>query len=164
RIEGLHLRRCRCIADSDIVEVYYLIASGSLIPRATLEAVGTMAEALFIDYVDIEWGLRARRLGFRSYGVCGAKMSHDLGDEPIRFLGRALPLHSPLRHYYHFRNAVWLYRSSGLPLGWKIVDGYRLLLKYGFYCLFAKPRLQHCRMMSRGIRDGLLGRLGAFGS
>lgn len=164
QIRGLRVRRCACPSPETIVEVDYLIASGCLIPMSTLEAVGGMAEELFIDYVDIEWGLRARRLGFQSYGVCAAQMAHDLGETPVNFMGRSLPVHSALRHYYHFRNAVWLYRSSGLPLQWKCADGWRLVLKYGFYTLFGKPRLEHFRMMSRGIVDGLRGRLGPLRS
>lgn len=164
RIRGLRLTRCACEHGDDVVEVDYLIASGSLIPMATLDRIGGMSEELFIDYVDIEWGLRARRRGYLSYGACAAKMTHKLGEDPILFLGRSLPLHSPLRHYYHFRNAVWLYLHADLPLVWKCADGWRLVLKYGFYTLFAKPRLEHWQMMSRGILDGLRGRLGPFGA
>ena len=160
RVRGLRLERCRCDTPDAVVPVDYLIASGCLIPMAVLEQVGGMREDLFIDYVDIEWGLRARRLGYQSVGVCAAHMVHSLGDHPIHFLGRRLPLHSPLRHYYHFRNAILLYREAWLPLNWKLVDGWRLLLKYGFYTLFAKPRLEHLRMMSLGILHGLLGRAG----
>jgi rhamnosyltransferase len=162
QVRGLRVLRQPCPSPDTIVEVDYLIASGSLIPLSTLDVVGGMAEKLFIDYVDIEWGLRARRMGFQSYGVCAAQMAHDLGDAPVKFMGRSLPLHSPLRHYYHFRNAVWLYRNSDLPFHWKCADGWRLLLKYGFYTLFAKPRRDHLRMMSRGMLDGLAGRMGAY--
>ena len=160
RVRGLRVERCPCPTPDTIVEVDYLIASGSLIPMSTLDAVGPMAEELFIDYVDIEWGLRARRMGFQSYGVCGARMAHDLGDAPLRFLGRSLPVRSPLRHYYHFRNAAWLYRSANLPRHWKCADGWRLVMRYCFYALFARPRHEHLRMMSRGILDGIQGRLG----
>lgn len=160
QVRGLRVHRCPCETPDAVVEVDYLIASGSLIPMTTLDVVGGMADELFIDYVDIEWGLRARRLGFQSYGVCGARMSHDLGDAPISFMGRRLPVHSALRHYYHFRNAVWLYRSADLPLHWKCADGWRLLLKYGFYTLFANPRREHFLMMSQGMLDGLRGRMG----
>ena len=160
RVRGLRLERCKCTTPNSVVPVDYLIASGCLIPMAVLEQVGGMREDLFIDYVDIEWGLRARRFGYQSVGVCAAHMAHSLGDHPIHFLGRQLPLHSPLRHYYHFRNAVLLYREAWLPLNWKLVDGWRLLLKYAFYTLFAKPRWAHFRMMSLGILHGLSGRTG----
>ncbi|WP_161599862.1 glycosyltransferase family 2 protein [Roseibium sediminis] len=160
RIEGFSVVRQRCVCEDALVEVDYLIASGCLMPMAALERTGPMRDELFIDYVDIEWGLRAKAAGLQSYGVCGARMQHELGDTPIRFGDRMIPLHSPLRHYYHFRNAVWLYRQTGYPINWRIVDGYRLLLKYGFYSLFAKPRHLHWWMMTKGIAHGLIGRLG----
>ena len=160
RIEGLKFERCQCATNDAVVPVDYLIASGCLIPVKVLEQVGGMREDLFIDYVDIEWGLRARRFGFQSYGVCGARMSHSLGDSPIRFMGRQSPLHSPLRHYYHFRNAVILYRENWVPTNWKLVDGWRLLLKYGFYSMFAAPRMQHWWMMTLGVWHGLLRKSG----
>lgn len=162
RVHGLHLERCACATEESVVPVDYLIASGCLIPISTLDAVGLMQEDLFIDYVDIEWGLRAKKKGFQSYGVCSAKMKHDLGETPIAFLGKKIPLHSPLRHYYQFRNALWLYRQQWLPVNWKLVDGGRLIKKYVFYSIFAKPRLAHFRMMTLGIWHGLRGRMGAF--
>lgn len=163
RFRGISVERQACDSESSVVEVDYLIASGSLIPMTTLDAVGPMREDLFIDYVDIEWGLRAGRAGFQSFGVCSARMRHDLGNEPIDFFGRKIPLHSPLRHYYHFRNAVRLYCESGLPWNWKIADSWRLLLKYCVYSLFAKPRHEHWWMMTLGIVHGLMGRMGKLG-
>lgn len=161
-IKGLNLVRYTCDQNKEIVKVDYLISSGSLIPISTLDVVGGMREDLFIDYVDIEWGLRAKTMGYQSYGVCNAFMSHSLGDNPIKFFKRSIPIHSPLRHYYHFRNAVLLYKSPWLPLNWKLVDGSRLILRYGFYTLFAKPRLQHWWMMTLGLMHGLINRSGKY--
>lgn len=162
RVRGLQVERCACTEPDAIVPVDYLISSGCLISMTTLDAVGAMTEELFIDYVDIEWGLRAKRFGYQSFGVCNASMWHSLGESPIQYFGSQIPLHSPLRHYYHFRNAVWLYRQSWPPLNWKLADAWRLLLKYGFYTLFAQPRLKHFRMISLGLWHGLCGRMGRF--
>ncbi len=160
KVVGLKLERQSCTAADSIVEVDYLIASGCLIPLLTLDSVGGMREELFIDYVDIEWGLRAKQMGFQSYGVCSAYMKHDLGDSPVLFRGRHVPVHSPLRHYYHFRNAVWLYRQQWLHLNWKIVDLARLVRKFVFYSLMTAPRAEHARMMTLGIWHGLTGKMG----
>ncbi len=161
-VSGLRVNRQRCSTPDSVVDVDYLIASGCLIPITTLDAVGDMHDELFIDYVDIEWGLRAKKMGYQSFGVCGATMAHDLGDKPIEFLGKRYPLHSPLRHYYHFRNAVWMSRQSWVPLNWRLVDAWKLFLKYGFYTLFAKPRWRHGYMMSKGVLHGLVGRMGPY--
>ncbi len=162
RVRGLNLKRCTCATDEDVVPVDYLISSGCLIPMSVLDKVGGMRDDLFIDYVDIEWGLRARHHGFQSFGVCAAKMQHSLGEQPIKFLGKNFPLHSPVRHYYHFRNAVLLYKEQWIPGNWKIVDGWRLLLKYVFYTIFAHPRLTHYRMMTLGVWHGIRGTTGKF--
>lgn len=160
RRQGFRVKRQTCASPDSVVEVSYLVASGCLIPTAVLDIVGGMQEDFFIDYVDIEWGLRAQMKGFKSFGVCGASMSHRLGEAPIRFLGRCIPLHAPLRHYYHFRNAIWLYRQGHLPFAWKVADGMRLLLKYGFYTLIASPRHLHWWMMTKGAWHGLIDRMG----
>ena len=160
QIRGLRICRQTCGDAFSIVPVDFLIASGSLIPTVTLVEVGLMQESLFIDYVEFGWGARAKKHGFDMFGVCAAKMRHDLGDEPIRLVGWAFPVRSPHRHYYTFRNAVWLYIHSAFPLNWKLADGLRLLLKYVFYATFARPRLAHVRMMTLGIWHGLNGRLG----
>ncbi|MDE2584242.1 MAG: glycosyltransferase family 2 protein [Betaproteobacteria bacterium] len=160
RVDGLQLRRLRCDSASAVVPVDYLITSGSLIPAEAWAAIGGMEEKLFIDYVDIEWGMRAMAQGYRCFGACGARMGHSLGDEPIRFFGKVVPVHSPLRHYYHFRNAVWLYRQPWVQWNWKVVDGARLVLKFGFYSLITAPRFQHFRSMVRGVWHGLLGTMG----
>lgn len=160
QVRGLKVERQPCTCGDSVVEVDYLIASGCLIPMRALASVGNMQEDLFIDYVDIEWGLRAKEKGFQSFGACAALMSHDLGDEPFVFFGKTYPHHSALRHYYHFRNATWMYRQPWLPLHWKLADGWRLFLKYGFYTIFAKPRHQHWWMMTKGVWHGLSGRMG----
>jgi len=160
RIENFRLVRCNCDRDDAVIPVDYLISSGCLIPLAVLDEVGGMREDLFIDYVDIEWGLRARRFGYQSFGVCSAHMEHSLGEKPIKFFGKAIPVHSPLRHYYHFRNAVILYKDSNYPANWKVVDGWKLLQKYFFYSLFTEPRFNHFKMMSLGILHGFMGKTG----
>lgn len=162
RIEGLRTKRQFPKGSYSVVKVDYLIASGCLIPAQALNSVGLMNAALFIDYVDIEWGLRGKELGFQSFGVFAAKMEHSLGDEHVNFIGRQVTLHSPLRHYYLVRNGFWLYKQKGLPLNWKFVDGFRMLQRICFYTLFAKPRSQHFSMMMRGLFHGLKSRMGRY--
>lgn len=159
-VKGMRVIRHACNDMNAVLPVSYVIASGSLIPMSTLAVVGDMREDLFIDYVDIEWGLRASGMGYQTFGVCAAQMVHDLGDAPLAFMGRPVPLHSPLRHYYLFRNAVLLYKQGNLPLQWRVGDAGRLLLKYGFYALYGKPRWDHIKMMTRGLWHGVRGRAG----
>jgi rhamnosyltransferase len=43
-----------------------------------LDVVGGMNDSLFIDYVDIEWCLRAKNLGYEILGCYRALMNHYL--------------------------------------------------------------------------------------
>jgi rhamnosyltransferase len=117
-------------------------------------------EDLFIDYVDTEWCLRAKQMGYRCIGACSVEMQHTIGDEVIFFWGRPYTLHTPLRHYYLMRNATALYFRSSLPLQWKVADGIRLFFKFCIYSVLAKPRTAHIGMMIRGIWHGIIGRMG----
>jgi len=71
-------------------------------------------------------------------------------------------MHTPLRHYYHFRNAVLLLKERWVPGNWKLANGWRMYLKYFFYSLFAKPRFLHWRMMTLGLWHGLRGITGQY--
>lgn len=162
RLVGIRRLHCRCESEDQLLDVEHVIASGCLIPLAVLDQVGDMDAGLFIDYVDIEWCLRAQHHGFHILGACAARMVHNLGENPIRILGRNLPNHSPLRNYYLFRNALLLYRMPHISWQWKLMDARISFLRIGLYLATMKPRLPRLRMILRGLRDGLRGRTGPF--
>ena len=162
RLGRLRARRFGCDAGKVVVETDAAIASGSLTPVASLAAIGGMREELFIDLVDTEWCLRARSMGYRSFGVCDAVLRHSLGAQPRTFANRTITHHSPLRSYYFFRNAVWLIGRRYAPTAWKFAVARQLLQRLLFYPLAVAPRLQYLRMMSLGVWHGLWGRLGRF--
>ena len=163
RVRGLRLERCACATGESVVPVDYLIASGCLIPMSVLDKVGGMRDDFFIDYVDIEWGLRAKSLGWQSWGVFAARMSHSLGDSAGKFMGINYSIRSPLRHYYTMRNAVWLCQQAHVPRNWKWVEGYMIVLRFVLYTAFAKPRWAHVSKMTLGLVHGLKSRLGPYG-
>jgi rhamnosyltransferase len=148
--------------EGSLVEAAFLIASGCLIDRAALDAVGSMNEKWFIDHIDLEWGLRARRAGYGLYGVVGAGLSHALGDRTQNIPGRRrdVHIHSPVRNYYMARNTVLLIRSGLMPKWWRW--GYAgWITKYAvFYVLAVPPRALRARLLVRGLWHGLRGRTG----
>jgi rhamnosyltransferase len=149
-------------SSAGIVRADFLISSGSLIPLSTIKSVGLMDERLFIDLVDTEWFLRAAAQGYCAFGVGDAVLLHRLGDRAIRVPteGGFGSVHSPLRHYYIFRNSMLLNRRSSIPLQWKYNNTVQLACMFVLFTLFTPPRLQHLRMMLRGLWDGLHGRSG----
>lgn len=161
RQEGFKLNRVRCGDTDDCYpRVDYLISSGSLIELGVFEAVGFFDASMFIDYIDIEWCLRAKNLGYQCFAVCDTRMDHRLGEGQVTFMGHTASIHSPLRHYYIFRNILSLYKKPFVSWQWKVADSYRMVLRYVFYSLAFKPRWLHIRMINLGLWHGLIGRSG----
>lgn len=123
-----------------VMHPHYVITAGSFIPISVLDDVGLMREELFIDFVDIEWCLRARVKGYKVVSFANIQIAHNLGDYSIRFMGTNYPIHSPLRMYYYFRNAMYLYRLREIDWNWRVVDSARNLFRFLFYILFVKNR------------------------
>lgn len=144
------------------VPVAFLVASGCLLRLDALEGIGAMREDLFIDHVDLEWSLRARRAGWELLVEPSAHLPHRLGDRVLRlpFTGRPFHVHAPVRNYYLVRNTLLLWRSGLLPAGWRL--GYLLWLgRYALFNLaFVAPRRRRLAAIARGLRDGLAGRGG----
>lgn len=164
RFDGWKIHKIGCTEKLEVHEASYLITSGSLIRLSVLEEVGLMDEALFIDYIDVEWGLRAQSKGYRCFGLDSARMRHSLGDEVVTWgRGRkSVSVRSPLRNYYLCRNALLIYRRSHIPLNWVLNDAWRLLLKFAFFTLITPPRLQNLKMMTLGLWHGFRGGGGKY--
>jgi rhamnosyltransferase len=138
----------------------YLITSGALVPLSAIDRVGSLDESLFIDYVDIEWGLRAKAAGLQSYGVFDVRMQHAIGEKALKLATVRLAMHKPIRRYYYYRNALLLCRRNYIPISWKLHEVLRLSVKFWIFALFSRHRVDDVRMMLKGIADGIRGRAG----
>ncbi|MBW4474001.1 MAG: glycosyltransferase family 2 protein [Stenomitos rutilans HA7619-LM2] len=87
------------------------ITSGALVWLQTVDRVEPPAIGLFIDGLDLDYGLRLRQAGFHNLVVPGAAMYHRFGVPfQVELLGKkkAFQLYSPLRYYYICRNHTYL--------------------------------------------------------
>lgn len=152
---------CGCEDNASLIDADFLVSSGSLLPVSALEVVGLMDESLFIDHVDTEWCFRAKFKGLQIFGLCGAVMTHALGEqrkEVVWFLRkRTVSFHKPFRYYYMFRNSVLLYRRRYMPWRWKFAEIVRCLKMMIFFGCVGENRLTCLKMMCLGVIDGLRG-------
>lgn len=161
-IAPIHWRRRKLFPrEGDVVEVDHVITSGCLTPLSAWRATGGFLDALFIDYVDIEWCLRARARGLKLYAVGGATLRHAIGDGIHHWRGREVSSHGPQRHYYLMRNGIYLQKLGYIARGWRLSDAIQLLKKFVFFAVAGRPRAAHIRAMLRGLRDGCAGSLDA---
>ena len=144
------------------VESDYIISSGSLISKKSFDAIGLMYEELFIDWVDIEWGLRARSIGYKIYIIPNAVMKHCIGDSSVFVAGRHRNLHAHVRNYYIVRNATFLLRKKYMGWKWRIAVLFKIPQYVLFYAWHSHPRLKNLKSLCGAVIDGLRGKLGKW--
>ncbi|AVH19409.1 rhamnosyltransferase [Enterobacter sp. SGAir0187] len=146
----------------EITDVTYVIASGSFFSSEVYEKVGKMEEALFVDYIDVEWALRAKKLGYRVAMTNQASMAHTIGDSRLNLLGRKISVHSPMRRYFLVRNSFFMIRKSYIPMGYKIREVFLNFARAAISLILNKEKKKTLMMIFYGISDGLSGRFGPF--
>jgi rhamnosyltransferase len=90
-------------------EVTLCMTSGSLLDIKVWMRLGGFDETLFIDYVDHDFCLRAKRAGYRIVRHPEAILHHHTGTlKELRFLGirRTVSIHSPERLLFMVRNGL----------------------------------------------------------
>lgn len=158
--EGLSRKRIMPKVSDDELQVAHIIASGMLIPVEVFDVVGLKQDNLFIDYVDIEWCLRAGCLGHKTFVVPKVVMQHDIGDDMVQVGNRSIMLHSDFRNYFAIRNAVFLMLYRKLPLPFKIWEMFKLPVCLVVYALASKKSLQSFKIMLIAIKDGVIKNMG----
>jgi rhamnosyltransferase len=140
------------------------ITSGSMIPVEVFRRCGAFDESLFMDYVDHEFCLRVRSMGFSIVQSEEASLLHSLGAMTSHnFLGRKYftTNHRAARRYYITRNRVWLYkRYLWKDFTWTLKDARSLIAETGKILLVEQDRAPKLRNIVLGISDALRGRMG----
>lgn len=152
---GLTKKRCLCSNDNNYCRTDSLMLSGMLVKLDAFEEIGLFDPQFFMDNLDTEWGLRATKLGYFSYGVCAAKLTHRVGDSVITFLGKKFYIHQPWRQYYIFRNRILLYKKKYVPLVWKLNDFFHIGFKIILHSVAIPKKREYLKNIFRGLYDGL---------
>ncbi|CAN1486085.1 COG1216 Predicted glycosyltransferases [Methylophilaceae bacterium] len=139
-----------------IVFVGSALSSGSLIPKKSFEVIGGMLDELFIDVVDFEYCWRLQANGFLIVRNNKARIAHRIGEgrkSLLRIFEIKVP--SPIRHYYWYRNVLYLINRSYVPTYWKVRSVFKMIYKIVFYPLILANGIERFKYMLLGIKDGL---------
>jgi GT2 family glycosyltransferase len=164
-LEGGRMRRLPLGSSREFTECDLTLWSGSLFRMAAVAEIGLPSADYMLDLAEVEYGFRARQLGFTSYVVHSGVIHHDVGREPgagqslYRFGPICLRLYeiSPPRCYYSVRNMIyfWLYQykpQSTAPALRGIVRSLATTLNFVVRPISHRKHLIACL---RGFRDGL---------
>jgi rhamnopyranosyl-N-acetylglucosaminyl-diphospho-decaprenol beta-1,3/1,4-galactofuranosyltransferase len=146
--------------------VYFVdvvISSGSLVRREVVEEIGLPRADFFIDFVDFEYCLRARRHGYKIGMVRDSHLAHAIGTpRTVEIFGfsKSWTQQPAWREYYLSRNytyTIWNFyadwKSKLFTIKW-------LLRHAAAIAAFGKNKRECIRMMLSGFADGRAGKLG----
>ena len=148
----------------EIIEVPYWITSGNFVNISDFMSVGGFMNELFIDYVDFELGYKFKKNGFKICYLKDFSLKHTIGNPiEIHLFGKTYYAmnHSPIRYYYRYRNAYYLYHFVDRQFFKKeyykemIVNTLKMLI-------YEKNRKVKFSMIQKGIQDAKCKKMGKF--
>ena len=142
----------------------YLITSGNLTYVDKALEAGGYNEALFLDSVDFDFSLSLRSNGDCLAIVHQSFMKHKIGKkETAKFLLFKFEIlsHSPERHYYIYRNHVYLLKKYFFKYPVICCKKQIVLTAYTFKVLIIQVhKKEKLSMMLMGIKDAFRNRFG----
>lgn len=146
------------------VEIKKTMTSGNLLSMEAYKVCGSFNENLFIDYVDHDFNLRLRKLGFKIIQVNSSLLDHNLGDISIyRYLFFKIKTtnHNAIRRYYITRNRLYViftYFRVDPKFFFKELKNYWMeLFKIVF---FEQDKINKLRSIVKGTLDWIIGKYG----
>ncbi|MBX6359023.1 glycosyltransferase [Pseudacidobacterium ailaaui] len=138
-----------------------IISSGSAISASAYRKLGPFREDYFIEYVDIEYCLRAAEQGIPVYVNASVTLRQTTGNIE-RHGKRYTTNHSAWRRYYGARNAVHCLRLHRKQWGLHWVSAFLAYLQILRVLQYEPQKLRKTVAILVGYVDGLLGSLGTF--
>lgn len=146
-------------------DLIFVMTSGNLLRLTAFQDLGGFREDLFIDHVDNEFCMRAKRRGWRIVQRQDVVLLHRMGTlQQVKFPVRCyITDYSPLRRYYMVRNLLELRREFGREFPTWLESEYRHWRKELVKVILAEPRrFQKVKMMFLGWLDYRRRRFGPF--
>jgi rhamnosyltransferase len=145
-----------------------VITAGALHAVAPWRALGGFRSDFFVDYVDIEYCLRARSAGYSVLRLCPSAIIHEIGvPSRHRLLGMLVTTtnHDWRRRYYITRNRVLVWRQYASRERRYVLGDVRAFAKECVkIALFESDRLRKGSAIGRGFVHGLQGVTGPAAS
>jgi len=145
------------------------IWSGSLFRMEAVRKIGLPSADYVMDFAELEYGFRARRLSLTGYVVDSCVLHHDVGRPPgatgrtwrmgpFSFRLFELP---PLRCYYHIRNLIyfWLHQCRPYRPRWVFRSILHALIFPRTFAVRPFSHSAHFIACLRGAWDGLTGHI-----
>lgn len=141
-----------------------VITSGSFVSMELYDKIGGFREDYFIDSIDHEYCLRARKHGYNVILSLPIAMEHSLGQQRNgRYRLLSVPEHEPKRKYYIARNIVVTIKTYySFDKAWCLRQMARLAVEFVCILLFETKKKEKIKATVKGVKYGLAGRMDAY--
>lgn len=160
---GKYLPKSVPVADktSGLFPTLGVISSGSMVSAAAYRKIGPFREDYFIEYLDGEYSMRARRSGVPIYLNAAVTLRQSFGNITRR--GKLFSTNHPAwRRYYVARNCVHCFSTYRQYVGLHWLGSIFVLQQAIMVLLFEAQKPKKLLALASGYVDGILGRLGTF--
>jgi rhamnosyltransferase len=141
------------------VNIKTMTTSGTLMPLSIFNTLGPFRCDLFVDFVDMEYGLRARSAGYRLIMSVRPLMLHTVGTKTKRrFLWRTVwpSHHSTQRRFYIARNLMLLlHEYAAHDPKWAFAAIVALVKSVILVLFYEESKFSKLSFTVRGIMSGL---------
>ena len=140
-----------------VIKTFNIITSGTVYAMAAVEKIGAFRSDFFIDAIDTEYTLRAKKNGYHFLQVHEALLQHQLGNIKMKSLGfRSIRCfnYSPLRCYYFARNHYIVCSSYPSVKRW-LAYWKSFIFRNFSVALFEKNKRKKMSAYFRGLFDGV---------
>lgn len=159
------LPKGKCIEGTSCEKVLHTLSSACLIPKQAFFTAGNMESSLFIDLVDWEYCWRLKKYGFLTFRDNSVLLPHRVGDGCQKIIGGIdARKPSPIRHYYHTRNLIFMLSRSYVPFSFKMKESCTLFFKLALYRFVFSDGNKRMRYLLKGVVDGFKGKSGKYSS
>ena len=149
--------------EKQLQEVSTWITSGNFIILENYKRIEGFREELFIDFVDFDLNEQFNRINKKIAIFQDLSIKHQIGNpKKYNFCGIKFTVmnHAPIRYYYRFRNALYLYHKN--KKFYKKLYRKGLLVDIPKVILFEKDKRAKLKMIRQGRRDARHGKLGKY--
>jgi len=150
--------------DQDLEYVDYYMNSGTIYPIALFNKIGLFRDDFFVDTIDVEYGLRAKKNKINIVLVRTVILFHGAGYQrkKHRFLWKTFfpNEYSPIRSYYIIRNALITYKEYPDPRQKRKYLWYWFYKRLVFIVLYESNKINKIRALFLGYCHGKKGILG----
>ncbi|HPO55090.1 MAG TPA: glycosyltransferase family 2 protein [Ignavibacteriaceae bacterium] len=139
------------------LQITTAMTSGNLLSLDAYDKTGNFKDEYFIDYIDIEYCLRLKKVGYKVIQVNTALLNHNEANisEKHFIIRKVYPYNnSPLRFYYKTRNYKYLCLEYSNNFPYEIHRERLFFIKNVIkMLLFEEKKGEKIKMMLRGLKD-----------